>query len=60
MFNLDLSKKITNLRNFIMAKLQELETGGGRALAGEALKVSLKKEMDNFSRWTTAQIVTYR
>jgi uncharacterized ParB-like nuclease family protein len=59
-FSLDFNKKMRTLQKFLNTKLKDLEDSGSRALAGEALKVSVKKELELFGRFVDSKIVVYR
>ena len=59
-FALDVNKKLKTFRAFIVEKLINLEGVGSPELAGEALKTSLRKDIEELSRWVEAQIVSRR
>lgn len=59
-FALDVNKKIKAFQTFLNSKLKDLEGAGSRALVGEALKVSVKKELDSLGRYVDSKIVSYR
>jgi hypothetical protein len=59
-FALDVNKKVKAFQTFLNTKLKELEDAGSRALVGEALKVSVKKELESLGRYVDSKVVAYR